>query len=71
MHIAFEGNIFHRRHFFYKALSFKCTEISMQETLDFNLPFVCYLNYSSLKRIVILMEIPGNNFGDNKAFTTL
>lgn len=68
---SFEGKIFHKRHFFHKALSFKCTEISMQETLNFNLLFVCYLNYSRLKRIVISMEIPGNNFGENKAFTTL
>lgn len=58
-------------HYFYKALSIKCTEISMQETLNFNSLFVCYLNYSLLKRIVISMEIPGNNFCDNKAFTTL
>jgi len=29
--------------FFYMTLSFKCIEISIQETLNFNLTFVCYL----------------------------
>lgn len=35
--------------------------------------YICLLaiNNSLLKRIVSSMDIPGNSFGDNKAFTTL
>lgn len=39
--LLLKGKSSNTRHIFYEALSFKCTEISMQETLNFNLPFVC------------------------------